>query len=382
MERKYLMSVYLDFNASTPIDPRVLGEMVTVYKDCFGNADSRTHLFGQRAKKVVEEARTKIATLLEVEKNEIIFTSGATESNNIAILGLARWGGENGRKHIVSTKIEHKAVLEPLKYLAKNGFEITLVDVDKSGRVKACDVLNQVRPDTLLVSIMHANNETGIIQPVENIGEELVKTDTYFHIDAAQTFGKLVDELKNTKYDMLSISGHKIYGPQGIGVLVLKKRSYKRPPIMPITFGGGQEVGIRPGTLPVALIAGLGKSAEIAASEYDKWYKRNKIIKKSIIKQLSNVNHIINGDQNYCMFHTLNVSFLGVDSEALMLSVKNSCAISNGSACTSHDYKPSHVLTAMDLSDDTIESAVRLSWGPHIDNVDISKIVEMIKRMT
>lgn len=356
------MTVYLDFNASTPIDPRIIDEMGTIYKEYFGNADSRTHIFGQRAKDVVEGARIQIATLLGIDKTEIIFTSGATESNNIAILGLAQWGEKNGRKHIVSTKIEHKAVLEPLKYLAKKGFEVDLVDGDKSGRVKTADVLDKIRPDTLLVSVMHANNETGIIQPIEQIGEELAKTDTYFHVDGAQTFGKLVDELKNIKYDMLSITGHKVYGPQGIGALILKKTNYRRPPIMPITFGGGHEFGIRPGTLPVALIAGLGKTAEIAKNEYMKWNEQDKIIKKSIIDQLSKVNYVINGDQNHCMPHTLNVSFPGVDSEALMLSVKNSCAISNGSACNSFDYKPSYVLTAMGLGAEIVESAIRLSW--------------------
>jgi cysteine desulfurase len=375
------MAIYLDFNASTPIDSRVLDEMIMVYKNYFGNADSRTHVFGQNAKELVEKARTHIASLLSVDKSEIVFTSGATESDNIAIQGLARWGAQNGRKHIITTKIEHKAVLEPVKYLGSQGFDVDFVDVDSSGRIKASDILNLVRQDTLLVTIMHANNETGIIQPVEEIGEALYKTETYFHIDAAQSFGKLVEEIKKIKYDMLSISGHKIYGPQGIGVLVMKKRKYKRAPVQPIMFGGGHEAGLRPGTLPVALIVGFGKSAEIAQKEYKNWNENSKFIKNELLNQLKEVVYVINGDQNYCMSHTLNISFPGVDSEALMIASKESCAISNGSACTSHDYTPSHVLTSMGLDSSIIESAIRISWGKDITSIDISDLVMKIKSL-
>lgn len=369
------MTIYLDYNASTPVDPRVLDEMMMVYKDYYGNASSRTHIYGQRANEIVQKSREKVASILRVDKSEVIFTSGATESNNIAILGLARWGEEVGRKHIISTAIEHKAVLEPLEYLKSRGFEIDLIGVDLSGRIKTSDVLEKVRPDTLLVSVMHANNETGIIQPVDEIGEALYNTETFFHIDAAQSFGKLVPELQNIKYDLLSISGHKIYGPQGIGALVLRKKNYKRPPVKPITFGGGHETGLRPGTLPVALISGLGKAAELAEKEFKDWEKKNLAIQKSILEQLSEVNFVINGDQNYCLSHVLNISFPGIDSEALMISTKEYFALSNGSACTSHDYKPSHVLVAMGLNDSIIESAIRISWNHSISKLDFSHLV-------
>ncbi len=373
------MITYLDYNASSPPDNRVLEEMIHIYKNYIGNSDSRTHIYGQNAKQIVDTNRQKIASLLSVEKDEIFFTSGATESDNIAILGLASWGESQGKKHIISTKIEHKAVLEPLKHLEKKGFNVDFVDVDQSGRVKTNDILSKVRKDTLLVSVMHANNETGIIQPVEEIGEALKNTDIYFHVDAAQTYGKLVDELQKLKYDMLSISGHKIYGPQGVGALVLRRESYRLPPVKSITFGGGHEGGIRPGTLPVALIAGLGKASEIAKTEYKKWITANKAVKNSVLDQLQNVNHIINGNQAFCLPHTLNVSFPGVDSEYLMLAVNNSCAISNGSACTSHDYKPSHVLTAMGLGSDLIESAIRISWGNGTDIVDLRDLIFAVK---
>jgi cysteine desulfurase len=376
------MGIYLDYNASSPLDQRVLDEMIRVYKYYYGNADSRTHTFGQNAKSIVEQARSQISNLLNLDKNEVTFTSGATESDNIAVLGLARWGEENNRKHIISTKIEHKAILESLRHLVNRGFEIDLVDVDKTGRVNTSDILNKLRSDTLLVTMMHSNNETGIIQPVKEVGELLSRTDTYFHIDAAQTFGKLVPELKVINYDMLSLSGHKVYGPQGIGALILRIKNHRKPPIKPIMFGGGHESGIRPGTLPVALIAGLGKASELAGTEYMDWSDKDIKIKNNILDQLKNVHYIINGDQNYCMSNTINISFPGVDSEALMFSLKDLCALSNGSACTSHDYKPSHVLTAMGLENELIESAIRFSWGPSLENIDLVPLINAIKSMT
>jgi cysteine desulfurase len=378
------MSVYLDYNASTPIDERVLEGMIAVYHNFYGNPDSRTHEFGTNAQKQVENARGQVASLLGVAKNEVVFTSGATESDNMAILGLSEYGIANNKKHIITTAIEHKAILEPIKILEKRGFKIDYISPNESGRIDAQLLLNKVRSDTLLVSISHANNETGIIQPVEEIGDTLSKMDIYFHIDAAQSCGKLVEELKSTKYDLLSLAGHKMYGPQGIGALILRMKKYKRPPIKPIMFGGGQEGGLRPGTLPVALIVGLGKACEIAEQEHTKAIDGYRQTKKILISELvaSGVAFEINGDQQYCMPNTLNVSFLGVDSEALMLATKQYCSVSNGSACTSHDYKPSHVLAAMGLSDERIESAIRISWGKgYYDLAEIHKMLDVIKEL-
>lgn len=363
------MSVYLDYNASSPIDERVLNVMVDVYKNNFGNADSRTHDFGENARKIVENARLAVSDLLGVKKDEIFFTSGATESDNISILGLLEYAEKTKRKHIVTTAIEHKAVLEPLGYLAKKGFEITYIKPDISGRISSDELLSNVRSDTLLVSVMHVNNETGIIQPIKQIGEELSGKDTLFHIDAAQSCGKLVEELRGFKYDMLSSSAHKMYGPQGVGALVLRKKRYKLPPIKPVLFGGGQEHGIRPGTLPTALVAGFGEACRIACSEYSSNNEEYKKIKKIILSLLdrSGVEFEINGDQNYCVTNTINISFSGVNSEALMLSSKQYCGISNGSACNSSSYNPSYVLTAMGLDTQRIQSAVRISWGKNSD---------------
>lgn len=358
------MPLYMDYNASSPIDSRVLDTMVDVYHNYYGNPSSH-HQFGEEANRLVKHARSLIAEILSVEPNEVFFTSGATESNNIVILGLARLGREKGKMHIVSTTIEHKAVLEPLKYLATQGFEIELVPVGSSGRVEVDEVLKRVRPDTLLVSVMHANNETGIIQPVEEIGQELSKSDTYFHIDAAQTFGKLVEELKVIRFDLLSLSGHKIYGPQGIGALIRRRHGYQIPRVDPIMWGGGHEDSLRPGTLPVALIVGLGKTAELSAKEYEERRVQNRKIRKSILKQLQNLNHILIGDQEHAISHTLCVSFPDINNEALKIVIKDDIAISNGSACTNR-YESSHVLTAMELEPRIIESTVRISWGPTV----------------
>lgn len=364
--------IYLDYNASTPIDERVIDIMVDVYRNSYGNADSRTHEYGENARKIVEDSRQLAANLLGVKKDEVFFTSGATESDNIAILGLREYAESQNKKHIITTSIEHKAVIEPTQILSKNGFDVTYIKPDESGRVNADDVLNAVREDTLLVSVMHANNETGVIQPVTEIGEELSKKGVLFHIDAAQSFGKLVDELKNTKYDMLSASAHKMYGPQGIGTLVLRKKRYKLPPVKSIIFGGSQEHGLRPGTIPTALIAGFGKACEIALSEYKSNSEKCQNTKNTIIKMLdeSGLKYYINGDIENSMPNTLNVAFDGVNSEALMLASRQYCGISNGSACNSNSYKPSHVLESMGFSIDRIKSAVRISWGNNSDVKD------------
>lgn len=357
--------IYLDYNASTPVDERVIDIMVDVYRNSYGNADSRTHEYGETARKIVEDSRQLVANLLGVKKDEVFFTSGATESDNIAILGLCEYAESQNKKHIITTSIEHKAVLEPTQVLANNGFDVTYIKPDEFGRVNAEDVLNAVREDTLLVSVMHANNETGVIQPVTEIGEELSKKGVLFHIDAAQSFGKLIDELKNTKYDMLSASAHKMYGPQGIGTLVLRKRRYKLPPIRSIMYGGSQEHGLRPGTIPTALIAGFGKACEIALSEYKSNYEKCQNTKNTITKMLdeSGLKYYINGDIGNSMPNTLNIAFDGVNSEALMLASRQYCGISNGSACNSNSYKPSHVLESMGCSIDRIQSSVRISWG-------------------
>lgn len=369
------MSVYLDFNSSTPIDERVLEYMNDVYRNSYGNADSRTHDFGDSARKVVEQAREQVASILGVNKYEVFFTSGATESNNIVVQGLREYGDSTGKKHIVTTAIEHKAVLESAKSLLNYGFEVDFVKPDQSGRVSEEEVMNLVRDDTLLVSVMHINNETGIIQPVKEIGDFLSGREVFFHVDATQSFGKLVDELKEVKYNMLSMSAHKIGGPQGVGALILRRKRYKLPPVKGIMYGGQQERGIRPGTIPVALVAGMGKACELAEAEYISNMKKCADIKKELQKILeeSGVSYQINGDQNCCISNTMNVCFCGVSSEALMLSSKQYCGVSNGSACNSNSYDPSFVLMAMGLPIEIIEGSIRISWGAECNQGEVIK---------
>lgn len=369
------MSIYLDYNASAPIDERVLDCMITVYRDSIGNADSRTHGYGEKARVIVENARSQVASILNVSKDEVFFTSGATESNNIVIQGLRKYGEQAGKKHIITTSIEHKAVLETVKSMKEFGFDVEFVDPDASGRIQANDVMSRVRKDTLLVSVMHVNNETGIIQPVKEIGMFLNDKDVFFHVDATQSFGKLVDELQGLRYNMLSMSAHKICGPQGIGALILKKEHYKLPPVRNVLYGGQQEHGLRPGTIPVALVAGLGEACRIAEVEYKKNKELYMQIKRSLIKVLddSKLKYKLNGNQDYCVDSTINVSIEGVSSEALMLSSKQYCGISNGSACNSNSYNLSYVLKAMGIPEDQIRSSIRISWGPGVNGELVEK---------
>ena len=381
------MSVYLDYNASAPISPEVLETMIDVYQNHFGNADSRTHLFGDGARSIVEHARKQVAKLLNRSSGEIFFTSGATESNNIAILGLEDYAHKSGKKHIITTAIEHKAILETAKEMERRGFEVDFVKPDLSGRIAPEKILEKIKKDTFLVSMMHVNNETGIIQPIKEIGEELEKRKIFFHVDATQSCGKLVKELQTVPYTMLSFSAHKLYGPQGIGVLVLRKINYKLPPVKQIMFGGQQEHGIRPGTVPVALVAGCGEACELALRFYEKNSAQLKERKNVVLHLLdaSGVSYSLNGEQSYCMDNTINVCFHGVSSEALMLSTKEYCSLSNGSACTSHSYLPSYVLLAMGIPVEQIEHSVRISWGPETDIAElrfgVTKLLEAVKAL-
>ena len=374
------MGIYLDYNSSAPIDERVLEFMINVYKNIIGNPDSRTHDYGEAARKIVENARKQVASILKINNDEVFFTSGATESNNIALQGLKEYAYATNKKHIITTAIEHKAVLETAKVLQQQGFEVEYISPDLSGRILIEDVLSRVRKDTLLVSVMHVNNETGIIQPIKEIGDALYNMEVLFHVDATQSFGKLVEELQQVKYDMLSMSAHKIAGPQGIGALILKKRRYKLPPVKAIMYGGQQEHGIRPGTLPVALIAGLGQACSFAEKEYRENRLKCIEIKKKIISLLekSGLEYKINGSQEYAMFNTLNICFEGVSSEALMLSSKEYCGISNGSACNSKSYNPSYVLEAMGIPEKQIENSVRISWG---HDISIKKVEKSFQSM-
>jgi cysteine desulfurase len=374
-------AVYLDSNATTPIDPRVRDEVVRYLDLEFGNAGSRTHLYGQAAKERVNRAREQVAEVVGAKPDEVIFTSGATESNNLALLGLAEHGRRTGRLHLVSTSIEHKAVLEPLDYLHSNGFDLTLVDPTPGGWVDPDEVAAAVRPDTLLVSVMALNNETGVEQPIDEIAERLDGQEVFLHTDAAQSFGKQSQRLGSTRLDLISLSGHKIHAPKGIGALIMRRRGYSRAPLEPLMFGGGQERGLRPGTLPVHLIAGLGAASEIASHEHQRRADACLAFKARLLQAVSPLNPQLNGDERRVAPHTINFSLPGVDSEAAMLSVKDLIAISNGSACTSQRYEPSHVLLAMGYEESRVRGALRMSWSHLTPPVDWQPVVERLKAL-
>lgn len=374
--------IYLDCNATTPVEPAVREIALHYLTDEFGNEGSRTHEYGARAKQAVQRAREQVAAVVAAKKEEIVFTSGATESNNIALRGLVAYGIETGRRHVITTAIEHKAVLEPADELeAHDGFDVTRVGVDASGRVRADAVAAALRPDTLVVSVMQANNETGIRQPLEEIADVLGKHPAFFHTDAAQGFGKDIEALHNPRIDLISISGHKIYAPKGIGALVTRRRGYDRLPLRPLLFGGGQERGLRPGTLPVALIAALGSAAELALRDHENRLAACRRIRKEALKALEALNPALTGDQQWCMDHVLNAAFPNMDSEAVMVALKDLVAISNGSACTSSSYTPSHVLQAMGMTDNQANQCVRISWCHLTPEVDWQAVADRIRSL-
>lgn len=362
--------VYLDCNATAPIEPAVRDAVTQWLAEELGNAGSRTHEYGLRAKKAVQAARGQVAAVVDAAADEVIFTSGATESNNLAILGLAAHGGESERRHIVSTAIEHKAVLEPLEALEARGFSVTLVRPDANGVVTAEAIRAALRPDTLLVSVMHANNETGAIQPLLDIADALEGHEAFFHVDAAQGYGKDPAPLRSKRIDLISVSGHKIYGPVGVGALITRRRGFKRPPLTPLAFGGGQERGLRPGTLPVPLIVGLGVAAETALKDNEARRERCCDIRRQALAALEPLGIRMHSDPDHTLSHVLNFSVPGVDSEAVMVALKDVAAVSNGSACTSQSYTPSHVLEAMELPHEAVSGAIRVSWSHLTPDVD------------
>lgn len=375
------MPVYLDCNATSPLDPDVRQEMLAYFDVEYGNAGSRTHEYGQRAKRAIDEARRAVAAVVACDPEEVHFTSGATESNNLAILGLASHADATKQRHIISTAIEHKAVLEPLEHLESRGFEVTIIHPNQLGVVDPGDVRKALRPDTALVSIMHVNNETGAIQPLDEIARALEDHAAYLHVDAAQGFGKELDLLRSRRIDLISVSAHKIYGPKGVGALVSRRRGRTRVPLVPLMFGGGQERGLRPGTLPVPLIAGLGAASRVALRDYDARLQKNLLLRQQALQAFSALGGQINGDPSRSVASTLNVSLLGVDAEAAMVALKDVVAVSNGSACTSSSYTPSHVLTAMALSEERVHGALRLSWCHLTGKVDWNEVATRLKSL-
>lgn len=369
------MPIYLDCAATTPVDPRVRAEMLRFLEEDFGNAGSRTHAWGRRARAAVEEARDRIAAAAGARRSDVIFTSGATESNNLAILGLA---AAPGGRHVVSTAIEHHSALEPVAELRRRGFDVTLIAPDETGAVHANAIAAAVRRDTLLVSVMHVNNETGIAQPIAEIADRLAGHPAYLHVDAAQSFARDVDALRHPRVDLISASAHKINGPQGVGALIARRRGQTRPPLQPLMFGGGQERGLRPGTIPVHLVAGFGLATEFAIAERDDRAARCARFRQSLTSGLAPLEPVVNGDPSRAVSYIVNLSFPGIEAEAVIDAWSQLVGISNGAACTSQNPTCSHVLGAMKLPAWRMDGAVRMSWCASTPEPNWTAMVEAL----
>jgi cysteine desulfurase len=376
-----MMPAYLDCNATTPVEEEVAREVYRFLVEEYGNPASPVHMYGTIARMAVEKARRDVAALIKARAEEVIFTSGATESNNLALLGLAKAGIRSGRTHIICSAIEHKAVLEPAESLKELGFEVTLVPVCPSGIVSVEALAAALRQDTLCVSIMHVNNETGVVQPLDQVTEILADHPAWLHVDAAQGFGKELELLRLSRIDLISISGHKIFGPKGVGALIRRNRDGDCPPLSPLMLGGGQEQGLRPGTLAAHSIVGLGAAARIAQRDHQVRSEACRAFKQQLLEGLEPLDVVIHGDPQRTLPHTLNLSIPGVEAHTLLSSLKDLLAFSNGSACTAHTQEPSHVLQAMGVKGSLLDEAIRLSWCHLTEPVDWSLICSMVQQL-
>lgn len=377
-------TVYLDYSATTPVDPRVAQKM----SDClltegnFGNPSSRSHVYGWRAEEAVEEARVQVASLFNCDPREIVWTSGATESDNLAIKGVAEHYGAS-RRHIVTSLIEHKAVLDTCAYLETRGFEVTYLEPQPSGLILADQVAQALREDTLLASIMHVNNEIGVINDIDAIGEVCRARGVYYHVDAAQSAGKIPIDLASLKVDLLTATAHKMYGPKGIGILYVRRDPGVR--VAPQIHGGGHERGMRSGTLATHQIVGFGEAARICRAERDVEDARIRALRDRLWSRLKQVAGAhLNGDEEQRVAGNLNVSFEGVDGETLLVALDD-VAVSSGSACTSATVEPSYVLRAIGLDDELAHSSLRFTVGRFTTEAEIDfatgRVLEVVERL-
>src|SRR5213080_3545461 len=355
------LPIYMDNNATTPLDPRVLEAMMPYLTTEFGNAASRSHPFGWKAEEAVDRAREQIAALIGGNEKEIVFTSGATESINLALKGAAEFYKEKGN-HIITVRTEHKATLDTAKRLERQGFEVTYLPTDKDGRISAQQLREAITDKTILVSVMLANNEIGTVQPIAELGEVTREKGVLFHVDAVQGVGKVPFDVEKMKVDLASLSAHKIYGPKGIGALWVRRKPRVR--IAPIIDGGGHERGMRSGTLNVPGIVGFGKAAELCRQEMSTEGERLRALRDRLNEKLhGNLNEIyINGSMEHRLPHNLNISFAYVEGESLLMGI-NDVAVSSGSACTSASLEPSYVLKALGAGDDLAHSSIRFGLG-------------------
>jgi cysteine desulfurase len=367
--------VYMDCHATTPVDPRVLDAMLPFYREEFGNAASKSHSFGWRAEEAVETAREQVARLIGASAKEIVWTSGATESDNLAIKGAAQFHRARGR-HLVTVKTEHKAVLDSMHALERDGFEVTFLDVDRGGRLDPERLRAALRPDTLLVSVMHANNEVGVVQPIEEIGRITRERGVLFHCDAVQSVGRIPFDVERANVDLASLSAHKMYGPKGVGALYVRRKPRVR--LVAQMDGGGHERGFRSGTLNVPGIVGFGTAAEIARAEGPAEAARVLALRERLRRGIEAGLDLVtvNGTLDHRLPGNLNVSFAYVEGEALMMAVKD-VAVSSGSACTSASLEPSYVLRAMGVPDDLAHSSIRFGLGRFTTEEEVEFAVKL-----
>ena len=370
------LPIYLDYSATTPVDPRVAEKMIPFLVEKFGNAASRSHAFGWSAEAAVEEAREEVARLVNADPKEIIWTSGATESDNLAIKGAAHFYAGKG-KHIVTLKTEHKAVLDTCRELEREGFEVSYLDVQENGLLDLEVFKAALRPDTILASVMFVNNEVGVIQPIAEIGEICRGKGIIFHVDAAQATGKVAIDLAVLKVDLMSFSAHKTYGPKGIGALYVRRKPRVR--LEAQMHGGGHERGFRSGTLPTHQIVGMGEAFRLAREEMESENKRIGVLRDRLLTGLSDIEHIyINGDMTHRVPHNLNVSFAYVEGESMLMAVKD-LAVSSGSACTSASLEPSYVLRALGRDDELAHSSIRFTIGRFTTEEEIDYAVKLLR---
>ncbi|CAA0078501.1 Cysteine desulfurase IscS [Zhongshania aliphaticivorans] len=372
------LPIYLDYSATTPVDPRVAEKMMACLttEGVFGNPASRSHLFGWKAEEAVENARRQVADLLHADPREIVWTSGATESNNLAIKGAAHFYSKKG-KHVITSKIEHKAVLDTCRQLEREGFEVTYLDPTDKGLITPEAIAAALRDDTVVVSIMHANNEIGTINDIAGIGEVCRANGVVFHVDAAQTAGKVIIDMETMKVDLLSMSAHKMYGPKGVGALYVRRKPRIR--LEAQMHGGGHERGMRSGTLPTHQIVGMGAACEIARLEMSKDAEHSLALRNRFWDGLKDIEQVhINGDFEQRLPGNLNVSLAFVEGESLIMSLKD-LAVSSGSACTSASLEPSYVLRALGLNDELAHSSLRFSFGRFTTNEEVDYAIKQVR---
>ena len=371
------LPIYLDYQSTTPMDPRVIEAVLKSMQEDFGNPHSRTHFYGWKAEELIEIARGQVADLIGANEKEIIFTSGATESNNMAIKGIYSFYKNTGKNHIITVTTEHKCIINSCRDVEQDGAKITFLPVDKNGLIDLGQLENAITDQTCLVSIMAINNEIGVIQPLKEIGAICRKKGVFFHTDAAQAFGKIPLNVDELNIDLMSISGHKIYGPKGIGAIYVRRKPRVR--LKPIISGGGQERGFRSGTLATPLAVGLGKAAAIAKDEMKKDLEHIKKLSDKFYDAVGTIPAVyLNGDKDKRFTGNLNFSFAGIEGESMIMAIKN-LAVSSGSACTSSSLEPSYVLHAIGVEDDLAHTSIRFGIGRFTTEAEVDYAINLIK---